>query len=153
MGNVIHALVVAVAALCVAGFLLGGEPAVGAVVVMVVAVGTWRVTLASRPRTRPRLRSPDWRGNRGRGSGGSRGNGGNGGDEVEQGAGADHGVDPARDGRRDPGTSDPGPADPRASDPRASGVLIGHQRNTDEVHDEGGQGEGVEHLVETEPPR
>lgn len=34
-----------------------------------------------------------------------------------------------------------------------SGVRIGHQRDAHVVRDEGGQGEGVEDLVEAEPPR
>lgn len=36
---------------------------------------------------------------------------------------------------------------------RGSGVLVGHQGDADIVHDEGRQGEGVEDLVEAEPPR
>lgn len=35
----------------------------------------------------------------------------------------------------------------------ASGVRIGHQRDADVVHDEGREGEGVEDLMEAEPPR
>lgn len=35
----------------------------------------------------------------------------------------------------------------------ASGVRIGHQRDAHVVRDEGGQREGVEHLMEAEPPR
>lgn len=36
---------------------------------------------------------------------------------------------------------------------RRSPVLIGHQRDSDVVDDEGRQGEGVEDLVEAEPAR
>ncbi|GGU77985.1 hypothetical protein GCM10010211_49920 [Streptomyces albospinus] len=35
----------------------------------------------------------------------------------------------------------------------ASGVRIRHERDADVVHDEGRQGEGVEDLMEAEPPR
>lgn len=34
-----------------------------------------------------------------------------------------------------------------------SGVRIGHQRDAHVVHDEGREGEGVEDLMEAEPPR
>jgi hypothetical protein len=37
--------------------------------------------------------------------------------------------------------------------PGGSGVRIRHQRDAHVVHHEGGQGEGVEHLMEAEPPR
>ncbi|MFJ5100786.1 hypothetical protein [Streptomyces sp. NPDC088554] len=72
MGLFVHALVSAVAALCVAAFLLGGEPVVAGVVVLVVGVGAWRVARASRPRTRPKPRSAEWRGSCGRARCGAR---------------------------------------------------------------------------------
>lgn len=82
----------AASALCVAGYLVGGETAVVGVVLAVVAALTWQVAAASRPRP------------------------------------------PRGMGRR-------------------SAVVVGHQRDADVVHDEGGQGQRVEDLVEAEPPR
>lgn len=44
-------------------------------------------------------------------------------------------------------------ARPRARGYWGSGVLVGHQRDADVVHDESREREGVEDLVEPEPPR
>jgi hypothetical protein len=108
------------------GYLVGGAPAVLGLALVAVAVVAGYVY------------SPSWKaGDRPGGSGGrwfrgprppSRGSG----------AGGAPGV--------------PGPARVPGA-PEVSGVRIGHERDADVVHHEGGQGEGVEDLMEAEPPR
>ncbi len=108
MRPVIHGYAALAAALCVGGFLLGGGALVSALVVTGLAVLTWQVAAASRPR-------PRWRG---RPAGGPAG----------------------------------GSGVPAVRRRAASGVRIRHEGDADVVHDKGRQREGVEDLMEAEPP-
>ncbi len=109
MRPAIHGCAAFAAALCVGGYLLGGESLVTALVLAGVAVLAWRVAAASRPR-------PGWRGGM-------------------------------------TGRPVGGPGTPRARVRPASGVRIRDERDADVVHHEGREGEGVEDLMEAEPPR
>ncbi len=109
MRSVVHGYAALAAALCVAGFLLGGGMLVTALVVAGLAVLTWRVAAASLPRA-------GWRG-----------------------------AVAGRPSRR--------PAVPFAQVRPASAMCIRHQRDADVMHDERRKREGVEDLMEAEPPR
>ncbi|GCB93296.1 hypothetical protein SALB_06077 [Streptomyces noursei] len=113
MRPAIHVYAALAAALCVGGFLVGGGLLVTALVLAGLAVLTWRVAAASRPR-------PGW-GAAGAGRPGGRPGGGPGGSATR--------IRPA------------------------SAVRIRDERDAHVVHDEGREGEGVEDLMEAEPPR
>lgn len=117
MRPAIHVYAALAAALCVGGFLVGGGLLVTALVLAGLAVLTWRVAVASRPR-------PGW---------GAAGAGGSGG----------------RSGGRPGG----GPSGSATRLRPASAVRIRDERDAHVVHDEGREGEGVEDLMEAEPPR
>ncbi|AIA05623.1 hypothetical protein DC74_5159 [Streptomyces noursei] len=113
MRPAIHVYAALAAALCVGGFLVGGGLLVTALVLAGLAVLTWRVAAASRPR-------PGW---------------------GAAGAG--------RPGGRPGG----GPSGSATRIRPASAVRIRDERDAHVVHDEGREGEGVEDLMEAEPPR
>ncbi len=112
MRPAIHVYAALAAALCVGGFLVGGGLLVTVLVLAGLAVLTWRVAAASRPR-------PGW-GAAGAGRPGGRAGGG---------------------------------PDGSATRIPASAVRIRDERDAHVVHDEGREGEGVEDLMEAEPPR
>ncbi|GAA2665135.1 hypothetical protein GCM10009864_37600 [Streptomyces lunalinharesii] len=113
MRPAMHVYAALAAALCVGGFLVGGGLLVTALVLAGLAVLTWRVAAASRPR-------PGW---------GAAGVG--------------------RPGRRPGGRRDGSTTRIRSD----SAVRIRDERDAHVVHDEGREGEGVEDLMEAEPPR
>ncbi len=117
MRPAIHVYAALAAALCVGGYLVGGGLLVTALVLAGLAVLTWRVAAASRPRP----------------GGGAAGAG--------------------RSGGRSGGRPGGGPDGSATRIRPASAVRIRDERDAHVVHDEGRESEGVEDLMEAEPPR
>ncbi len=110
MGAVVNAGAVLIAALSVGGYLIAGEAAVVAVVLVGVMGLTWRVAVTSRPRP-PRAARQERNAPR-----------------------------PLPDGRwAGPSGGRSGARRGRTEGAGGSGVLIGHQGDADVVHDEGRQ--------------